>query len=84
MAYRDPLYHKHKAQRYKLAGGCCEDCSQPVGKGEWECDHLVPLSQGGTNEIENLRIRCTLPRFGAPRGCHGLKTRHDRRERGRA
>ena len=76
LAYRDPLYHKHRAQRYKLAGGCCEDCGVPVGKSEYECDHVVPLSQGGTNEIENLRIRCTLH--------HHLKTSHDRRERGRA
>ena len=84
MAYRDPAYFKNKGLRYRLTEGRCEACGLPVGRGEWECDHALPLSQGGTNEVDNLRILCTLPRFGAPHGCHGLKTASDRRERGRA
>ena len=81
MAYRDPTYYKHRAQRYKLAGGRCEGCGIPVVKGEWEAHHVVALTDGGTNEVENLRVLCTLPRFGAAHGCHGLVTARARRER---
>jgi len=84
MAYRDPTYHKHKAQRYKLAEGRCEACGILVAKGAWECHHVVALADGGTNELENLRVLCTLARFGAPNGCHGIATAARRRERGRA
>jgi 5-methylcytosine-specific restriction endonuclease McrA len=39
----------------------------------WECDHVVALSDGGSNAEENLRCRCL--------GCHYPKTAHDRRAR---
>ena len=73
MAYRDPSYHKHRAQRYKAAEGRCEACGIAVAKGEFECDHVVPLSRGGTNAVENLRILCV--------NCHSQKTQHDGRRR---
>jgi 5-methylcytosine-specific restriction endonuclease McrA len=83
-AYKDQEYARNRQHRYERARGRCEDCGLPVGPGEWECDHVVPLSQGGTNGIEDLRIRCIVPRPGAERGCHGLKTAADRRSRRRA
>lgn len=77
--YRDPEYLRNRQRRYELAGGRCEDCGLQVAVGEFECDHELALSRGGTHAIENLRIRCIVPRAGASRGCHGLKTRADRR-----
>lgn len=72
-AYNDPMYRKNRQLRYDRAAGRCEECGLPVGPGQWECDHLLPLSDGGTNDYDNLRVRCLK--------CHREKTRISRRER---
>lgn len=72
-AYRDPAYLANRRRRYELAGGRCEDCGADLSDGHWECDHLVAARDGGSNLVENLRVRCT--------GCHREKTRADRRRR---
>jgi hypothetical protein len=78
--YRDPEYAKNRAKRYVHAHGRCEDCGRPL-KGHlfpdgarWECDHVVALSDDGSNAEQNLRCRCL--------DCHYPKTAHDRRTRG--
>ena len=70
--YSDPVYLANRAQRLVLCAGRCEECDDPLGQGG-ECDHLVPLRDGGTNLLENLRWRCLT--------CHRRKTRRDRRQR---
>ncbi len=40
--------------------GCCESCSQ---RGLLHIHHIRPLSRGGTNALENLRLLCSA--------CHG-------------
>jgi 5-methylcytosine-specific restriction protein A len=57
---------------WRAAKGRCERCGSRVGKG-WHCDHVVPLADGGTNAIDNLRVLC--------RPCHNEKTRADRAAR---
>lgn len=79
--YKDAEYQKNRKRRYVMADGRCEDCGIAVDDGEWECDHDVALSDGGTNAVGNLRIRCIIERPGAKRGCHGLKTAKSRRSR---
>lgn len=54
--------------------GRCEYCGTPVRPGEFQCDHVVPLRDGGTNELRNLRIACR-------QRCHNAKTRADRAAR---
>jgi 5-methylcytosine-specific restriction protein A len=69
--YRDPAYHRERQAVLKRAAGRCERCRRtdlPL-----QVDHLVPLSQGGTNERANLWALCTY--------CHKQKTAHDRRTR---
>ena len=34
-----------------------------------ECDHIIPLEQGGSNDMENMQTLC-----GGPDGCHAKKT----------
>ena len=77
--YRDPDYQRNRAERYAITGGKCESCGIKL-KGKlhpdgvpWECDHLVPLRDGGTSDVANLRCRCTR--------CHKAKTREDRDRR---
>ena len=49
------------------AGGCCEYCRSPLdfSPESFEMEHILPLSKGGTNELENLALSCG--------GCNGRK-----------
>lgn len=70
-AYRDPLYHRNRQAAKNRAGGKCERCGRadmPL-----ECDHIVALRDGGTNDRTNLIMLC--------RPCHLSKTTADRRRR---
>ena len=72
-AYKSAEYARNRQHRFERARGRCEACHVELLPGDWDCDHLVPLRKGGTNEIENLRILC--------KPCHKLKTAEDRRRR---
>ncbi|MDE2100844.1 MAG: HNH endonuclease [Patescibacteria group bacterium] len=85
-AYSSNEYRINRQHRYERARGRCEGCGVPVGPGEWQCDHIVTVRMwalkklpGSPNDVANLQILCTIPRSGAPKGCHALKTRQDRR-----
>lgn len=71
LAYKDPLYAKNRVYRFKMARGRCEYCGCDLQPGGWQCDHVVPLRQGGSHDINNLRVACVA--------CHKKKTRTDRR-----
>jgi 5-methylcytosine-specific restriction endonuclease McrA len=73
--YRTADYERNRRFRFERSRGRCENCSKVVtweGR-DWQCDHLIALVDGGTNQIENLRVLCTP--------CHLAKTRYDRRKR---
>lgn len=70
-AYSDPRYQRERAAALRRARNACERCGRKDLK--LECDHVVPLSQGGANDRANLVILCVL--------CHRSKTAHDRRNR---
>lgn len=36
-------------------GSYCESCGEEV---ELQVDHIIPISQGGTNNVENLQLLC--------------------------
>ena len=69
--YKDAQYAKNRKHRFERAHGRCESCTKVLQPGEWQCDHLVPVSKGGTNDTTNLRVLC-VP-------CHKAKTAEDRR-----
>lgn len=46
---------KIKNEVYRLSGGVCPICGLPLSKYKYTVDHKIPLSRGGTNELENLR-----------------------------
>lgn len=73
--YSSRQYAVNRQHRFERARGRCELCGIGLEPGGWECDHLVPLSKGGTNDITNLRVLCRL--------CHKAKTAEDRRNKGR-
>ncbi len=43
---------------YKRDRGCCRYCHKPVTEKEWEPDHVVPISLGGSNKLSNLVVAC--------------------------
>lgn len=43
--------------QYKLQQGLCYWCSTPVAK-KYNVDHVVPLSRGGSNDVNNIAISC--------------------------
>jgi len=71
-AYTKAQYQRNRARRYKLAEGRCEACGVTLSA-PWQCDHLIPLADGGTNALENLRVLCA--------SCHTEKTKRDRERR---
>lgn len=85
-AYGDPDYRRNRLERYRMVGGRCETCGIPL-KGElhpdgvpWESDHAIELSEGGTNAVGNLRVRC-LPHHRAKTAA--TKRARKRRQQGR-
>lgn len=44
-------------------GGKCQSCGTPLKSphrycAKWECDHILPVADGGTNALDNLRALC--------------------------
>lgn len=57
---------KEMAEIFAERGGRCANCGNKIRARDWELDHLIPLSLGGTNDRTNLQILCDI--------CHGAKT----------
>ena len=54
-------------------GAACRLCKEELGDLRWQCDHIVPLWDGGSNDMENLQALCA--------NCHSEKTILEARER---
>jgi 5-methylcytosine-specific restriction endonuclease McrA len=59
---RDRIYWKNE--------GYCMKCSRLLIRGQWDCDHIVPLILGGRHRESNLQPLCDVP-------CHSDKTKLD-------
>lgn len=58
-----------------LTGGMCEILSRGCTGVATEVDHIIPVAEGGTDELDNLQAACP--------GCHRIKTQAEA-ARGRA
>jgi 5-methylcytosine-specific restriction endonuclease McrA len=65
-----------RAELFARAGGNCQQCTRKIPHsddwdvGEWDADHEIALSRGGTNDDENFRVLCSW--------CHDEKSSDDR------
>ena len=71
--YADPLFARNRPLAFKRDGGRCVLCGFEVSPRAYICDHVLPLSDGGTSDLENLQTLC--------KPCSKTKTRMDRRAR---
>jgi 5-methylcytosine-specific restriction protein A len=61
---------------WERARGRCQICTRKLmGGDKWECDHIVPLADGGENREGNLQVACA--------SCHRRKTSAENSERAR-
>lgn len=49
-----------------MCGFCGISQSQLKASGQWQVDHIIPLSKGGNDEFENTMMLCVF--------CHTIKT----------
>ena len=66
--YSTPEYRRNRALAVRRARGICEGCDHKHPK--LECDHVIPVSQGGGHDQANLRMVCK----GSACQCHEKKT----------
>ena len=71
--YNAPEYRRNKRAAWERSGHRCEKCGAGLEGRSHVCDHIVPLSDGGTSELANLKILCA--------DCNRAKTAADRRAR---
>lgn len=59
--YGDPEYRRNRPLAMRRAGGKCEliDTGRACGsRDRAQVDHIVPVTQGGTHHLDNLRVLC--------------------------
>jgi hypothetical protein len=58
MAARKALSKKVRFEVFKRDGFECQYCGCPPSKAPLQVDHIHPVKEGGTNEIDNLVTSC--------------------------
>ena len=53
-----PPYQSHKSALYGKQGGSCAGCQTHLLARNLTVDHIIPLSKGGTDHLENLQLLC--------------------------
>jgi 5-methylcytosine-specific restriction endonuclease McrA len=67
--YGGAEYKRNREAARRRAGGRCEGCEHPHTR--LQCDHVIPVSQGGGHQLANLAMLCAGP---ASCTCHERKT----------
>jgi 5-methylcytosine-specific restriction endonuclease McrA len=49
-----------RGEVWERGSGVCHICSAPLDFGNWHADHVIPLSRGGRDALDNLLPACPL------------------------
>ena len=47
-----------REEMYKVYGKSCKYCKEPIKIQNMVCDHIIPISLGGSSTIKNLQLIC--------------------------
>ena len=71
-----PIPLRVRLRVFNRLGGRCAKCTRKILSGDsWQCDHIIPLIQGGSNSENNLQPLCAH--------CHRSKTNAEVSEKSR-
>lgn len=74
---RQRLSTKQRVAVWIAGGGACHICGGEIFAGQaWEIEHVIPLAQGGADELANMRPAHPV--------CHREKTAQDAGDTARA
>lgn len=45
---------------YKKSGGCCQLCGRKVPFDGFTVDHIIPISEDGSNDLDNTQAACAV------------------------
>jgi len=55
---REAISLAKRKEVYERDGGVCGYCRTPIEWSDYHCDHVEPVSKGGSSAIDNLRASC--------------------------
>lgn len=58
MSERRKFREQEKHMVYERYGGRCALCGTPISRAKMTISHKIPLSRGGNNGYDNLRLTC--------------------------
>jgi len=60
--YKSALFTTNRPIVLRIAEYRCQwlGCGAPIGRApkDWQCDHIVPVRDGGTDDLSNLQALC--------------------------
>lgn len=65
-----PIPPRVRLRVFERTHGACALCTRKLVPGQWACDHIKALTNGGEHRESNLQALCISP-------CHSSKTRED-------
>lgn len=75
-ARRGSMTPLRRAAIFARGNGLCHVCTRKLHPGDWwDCDHVIALENGGTDDDDNLAPCCEV--------CHAMKTGEDHAKAGK-
>lgn len=68
---KNSSWRKHHKEKGFICGICGANESHYPNSSQWDLDHIVQLSDGGKDELENTMMLCTF--------CHTIKNSEQKR-----
>lgn len=73
MNKRNPLDHRLRHEVFKRDNYKCKECGATKQEKSLHCDHILPVSQGGTDELDNLQTLCIDCNLAKSNKCFKVK-----------